>query len=139
MIAGYRIRSFLASALLAGFAVCMVFLRFAAVSDRHGKFVEAGGRDQVSMVQDRMAPLAAHLPPYETVGYVTDLTEHNAKKATWVMSQYALAPAILFEGWEWPLVVGDFYFSLPAGGIPPGRVPVRNTGRGVFLIGKGNR
>jgi|WetSurMetagenome_2_1015567.scaffolds.fasta_scaffold03133_6 hypothetical protein len=139
MILGYRIRPLLAAALLAVFAVCMVFFRFAAVSDRHRKFEEARGRDQVAIVQERMAPLAALLAPFETVGYATDLAEHNTKKATWVLSQYALAPAILLEGWEWPLVVEDFYSSLPAGGIPSGYVPVRDTGRGVFLLEKAKR
>jgi hypothetical protein len=139
MILGYRIRPLLAAALLAVFAVCMVFLRFAAVSDRHRKFEETRGSDQVTIVQERMAPLAALLSPFETVGYATDLAAHNAKKATWVMSQYALAPAILLEGWEWPLVVGDFYVSLPADGIPFGYVPVRDTGRGVILLGKAKR
>jgi hypothetical protein len=139
MILGYRIRPLLAVALLAAFVVCMVFLQFTAVSDRHRKFEEARGRDQVAIVQERMAPLAAFLSPFETVGYATDLAEHNAKKAKWVMSQYALAPAILLEGWEWPLVVGDFYSSLPAGRIPSGYVPVRDTGRGVFLLGKAKR
>lgn len=99
---------------------------------------ESIGSDAVTLHEKRFAKLARALPSNEfiTIGYVSDpeITSANIPAIKqYVLTQYALAPAIIDEKWGHRFVVGNFTsanYRLP---VHEGWT-VQDFGDGVFLF-----
>jgi GT2 family glycosyltransferase len=100
--------------------------------------------DEITRYEDRFRELRRVLPPRARVGYLADVTppasvagEDPGRLAfkRYVLTQYALLPAIVLPGLHGALTVGNFD---TAGGIDPeairGRTLVRDFGNGVMLF-----
>jgi hypothetical protein len=77
------------------------------------KFHPAGG-DEISSYEKRFYPLKGMMPVGAVVGYVTDIPSQGvvsdaAALARYYVTQYALAPTIVVNTIEQPVVVGDFH------------------------------
>ena len=105
--------------------------------------------DPVTIHEARIAQLRPLLPPSGAVGYVTTVENGEifaAEKtftnveflAQYVLTQYTLAPRIVRNSPELPLVVGNFIDGPPAPGFleKNGLVPLRDLGDGLILYRK---
>ena len=103
-------------------------------------------KDPVTLHEERIAQLKGALPASGEVGYVT--TVENEKifayekafqnveyLAQYVVTQYTLAPLIVRNSPELPLVVGNFLDGPPAPGFLEkyGLVPIKDFGDGLIL------
>jgi hypothetical protein len=103
-------------------------------------------KDPVTRHEERIAKLKGALPASGEVGYVT--TVENEKifayerafqnveyLAQYVTTQYTLAPLIVRNSPELPLVVGNFLDGPPAPGFLEkyGLVPIKDFGEGLIL------
>ena len=108
--------------------------------------------DPVTIHEARIAELRPLLPPFGAVGYVT--TVENGKifaaektftnvefLAQYVLTQYTLAPRIVRNSPDLPLVVGNFIDGPPAPGFleKNGLVPLRDLGDGLILYRRDRR
>jgi len=57
---------------------------------------------------NRYAKLKAALPPHSVVGYVDDEPDKTARDAKYAITRYVLVPAVVAQGPDYPLVVGNF-------------------------------
>jgi hypothetical protein len=105
--------------------------------------------DPVTIHEARIARLSPLLPPSGAVGYVTTVENGEifaAEKtftnveflAQYVLTQYTLAPRIVRNSPDFPLVVGNFIDGPPAPGFleKNGLVPLRDLGDGLILYRK---
>jgi len=105
--------------------------------------------DPVTIHETRIARLLPLLPPSGAVGYVTTVENREifaAEKtftnveflAQYVLTQYTLAPRIVRNSPDLPLVVGNFIDGPPAPGFleKNGLVPFRDLGDGLILYRK---
>jgi hypothetical protein len=105
--------------------------------------------DPVTIHEARIAQLRPLLPPSGAIGYVT--TVENGKifaaektftnvefLAQYVLTQYTLAPRIVMNSPDLPLVVGNFIDGPPVSGFleKNGLVPLRDLGEGLILYRK---
>jgi hypothetical protein len=76
--------------------------------------------DEITQHEGRFRQLKQLLPPHTVVGYVTDLTPQGAAHddqfqrlafKRYLLTQYALVPAIVLPGVHGSFVVGNFYSS----------------------------
>ena len=108
--------------------------------------------DPVTIHEARIAELRPLLPPSGAVGYVTTVENGEifaAEKtftnveflAQYVLTQYTLAPRIVRNSPDLPLVVGNFIDGLPAPGFleKNGLVPLRDLGDGLILYRRDRR
>ena len=106
-------------------------------------------RDPVSLHEERIVPLKPLLPAVGEVGYATTVENDRIfgfEKsftnveflAQYVLTQYTLAPLIVRNSPEHPLVVGNFLDGLPAPGFLErhGLVPLKDFGDGLVLYRK---
>jgi hypothetical protein len=102
--------------------------------------------DPVTIHETRIAQLLPLLPASGAVGYVTTVENDRifaAEKtftnveflAQYVLTQYTLAPRIVRNSPDLPLVVGNFIDGPPAPGFleKNGLVPQKDFGDGLFL------
>jgi hypothetical protein len=102
--------------------------------------------DPVTIHEERIAQLRPLLPPSGEVGYVTTVENREifaAEKtftnveflAQYVLTQYTLAPRLVRNSPDLPLVVGNFIDGPPAPGFleKNGLVPLRDLGDGLIL------
>jgi len=102
--------------------------------------------DPVTIHEERIAQLRPLLPPSGKVGYVTTVENREifaAEKtftnveflAQYVLTQYTLAPRLVRNSPDLPLVVGNFIYGPPAPGFleKNGLVPLRDLGDGLIL------
>jgi hypothetical protein len=107
-------------------------------------------KDPVTIHEARIAQLKGSLPPSGEVGYVTTVENDRifaAEKAfrnveylaQYALTQYTLAPLIVRNSPELPLVVGNFLDGPPAPGFleRSGLVPLKDFGEGLILYGRG--
>ena len=100
--------------------------------------------DEVTQHESRFQQLKELLPPRTAVGYVTDPTPQGPASddqlprlafKRYLLTQYALLPAIVLPGIQGALVVGNFYSS---NGIDSeatrGLTLIRDFGDGVMLF-----
>jgi len=105
--------------------------------------------DPVTIHEARIAQLRPLLPSSGAVGYVTTVENREifaAEKtftnveflAQYVLTQYTLAPLIVLNSPDLPLVVGNFIDGPPAPGFleKNGLVPLRDLGDGLILYRK---
>lgn len=104
------------------------------------------GTDPVTIHEARIAQLLPLLPASGAVGYVTTVENDRifaAEKAfqnveylaQYVLTQYTLAPRIVRNSPDLPLVVGNFIDGPPAPGFleKNGLVPLKDFGDGLVL------
>ena len=104
------------------------------------------GTDPVTLHETRIAQLLPLLPATGAVGYVTTVENDRifaAEKtftnveflAQYVLTQYTLAPRIVRNSPDLPLVVGNFIDGPPAPGFleKNGLVPLKDFGDGLIL------
>lgn len=125
---------------LTGYAVLGLLVQ--SVKD----YADLPEKDPVSIHEARIAQLKGSLPPPGEVGYVTTVENDRifaAEKAfrnveylaQYALTQYTLAPLIVRNSPELPLVVGNFLDGPP----PPGSlernglVPLKDFGEGLIL------
>lgn len=112
-----------------------------------GVYVDLPKRDPVTIHEARIEQLKGLLPPSGEVGYVTTVENDRifaAERAfrnveylaQYVLTQYTLAPLIVRNSPDLPLVVGNFLDGPP----PPGFLakhrlePLRDFGEGLVLF-----
>lgn len=139
--AKYRIRAgWLLLIILAGYAVLNLLVQSIGI------YAELPAKDPVTIHEARIAQLRGSLPTSGEVGYVTSVENEkifayekafrNAEfVAQYALTQYTLAPLIVRNSPELPLVIGNFLDGPP----PPGfleknsLVPVKDFGDGLIL------
>jgi hypothetical protein len=137
----YRIKAgALLLLLLAGYAVLSLLVQSIET------YKDLPDKDPVTRHEERIAKLKGALPAAGEVGYVT--TVENEKifayerafqnvefLAQYVATQYTLAPLIVRNSPELPLVVGNFLDGPPAPGFLEkyGLVPIKDFGEGLIL------
>lgn len=92
----------------------------------------AGGPDEVSLYDQRFAPVRRALPRLGTVGYLSDRPDADRE---FFMTQYALAPVVVVADTRAPLVVGNFFDPDLALGLAAERrlALLQDFGAGVAL------
>lgn len=106
--------------------------------------------DPVTIHEERIAQLRPLLPPAGEVGYVTTVENREIFTAEetftnveflaqYVLTQYTLAPLLVRNRPDLPLVVGNFIDGPPAPGFLErhGLVPLRDLGDGLILYQRG--
>jgi len=93
-----------------------------------------GAQDEVSLNEKRFAELRAALPQRGVIGYISDEPDPNEKIKKYYLAQYALAPLIVVNEIDRPLVIGNF--SSPEGElrVSDKLVPFRRFEDGVVLF-----
>ena len=125
---------------LTGYAV------FSLLVQSIGIYADLPERDPVTIHEARIVQLKGSLPPSGEVGYVTTVENDQifaAEKALrnveylaqYVLTQYTLAPLIVRNSPELPLVVGNFLDGPPPPGFLDrnGLVPLKDFGDGLIL------
>ncbi len=107
-------------------------------------------KDPVTIHEERIRQLKEFLPASGEVGYVTSVendrifADEKAFRnveylAQYVLTQYTLAPLIVRNSPELPLVIGNFLDGPPAPGFleERGLVPLKDFGDGLILYRRG--
>mgnify|MGYP001225597857 CR=1 FL=1 len=107
-------------------------------------------KDPVTIHEERIRQLKGYLPASGEVGYVTTVgndrifADEKAFRnveylAQYVLTQYTLAPLIVRNSPDFPLVVGNFLDGPPAAGFleEKGLVPLKDFGDGLILYRRG--
>jgi hypothetical protein len=143
----YRVKTgWLFLVLLTGYAVLGLLVQSMRI------YAELPGKDPVTIHEARIEQLKGSLPASGEVGYVT--TVENEKifayerafqnveyLAQYVLTQYTLAPLIVRNSPELPLVVGNFLDGPPAPGFleKNGLAPIKDFGDGLILYRRDRR
>ena len=83
----------------------------------------------------RFVALKTALPRHGTVGYVGESGAPVDVLGNYYLTQYALAPMIVENSSNHPLVVGNFPRSQPSH-VPDNLTLIRDFGNGVFLFAR---
>jgi hypothetical protein len=70
--------------------------------------------DQASVFEARMAGVRQALPLHSTVGFLTDVPESSGRSTVLYLTQYSLAPRVVADNTLVPLVIGNFFSSVPS-------------------------
>jgi len=70
--------------------------------------------DQASFFEARMAGVRQALPLHGTIGFLTDVPESSGRSAVLYLTQYSLAPRVVADNTLLPLVIGNFFSSVPS-------------------------
>ena len=144
LTAKYRIiAGWLLLILLTGYAVLSLLVQGIGI------YTDLPDKDPVTIHEARIEQLKPSLPASGAVGYVTTVENDRifaAEKtftnveflAQYVLTQYTLAPRIVRNSPDLPLVVGNFIDGPPAPGFleKNGLVPLRDLGDGLILYRK---
>jgi len=97
--------------------------------------------DAISRYQDRFRGVREKLPPHGVFGYISDVTEHTDNRAAMFLTQYALAPLVLRESTDFPVIVGNFHTGYPTAEEirRKGFYLIFDSGGGILLFGKATR
>ena len=147
LTAKYRIKAgWLLLILLTGYAVLSLLVQSIGI------YTDLPDKDPVTIHEARIAQLKGSLPASGEVGYVTTVENERifayerAMKnveylAQYALTQYTLAPLIVRNSPELPLVVGNFLDGPPAPGFleKNGLVPIKDFGDGLILYRKDAR
>jgi len=86
-----------------------------------------------SRSDQRFAPLKGALPTHGAVGYVGEAGAPVDVLSDYYLTQYALAPLVVENSTNHPLVIGNFPRSKPSQ-VPDNLTMIRDFGNGVFLF-----
>jgi hypothetical protein len=133
----------------AGLSILIVLTAYGVLNplwQRIRSYPEMPDTDPVTLHEARINQLKPMLPASGAVGYVTTVENDRifAKErafqnveylAQYALTQYTLAPLIVRNSPEMPLVVGNFLDGPPAPGFleKHGLVPLRDFGDGLVL------
>lgn len=144
IFATYRFRA--ALFLLIGVAV-YANVSFAVKMIRSWPDIRQG--DAVTACEKRMLQLKDLLPPTGLVGYITTVDndkifsrektfEDVEVLAHYILTEYTLAPIIVRNSSDYPLVIGNFVEGKPDPGIIRNKhlVPIKDYGDGLILYRK---
>lgn len=94
--------------------------------------------DQTSRYLERFRGVRESMPPRGTFGYISDVTERSEDRSALFLTQYALAPLVLRESTDLPVVVGNFHRGLPSQEEirQKGLQALFDSGKGIVLYGK---
>lgn len=96
--------------------------------------------EEVSRHEERFAAVRAMLPTRAVVGFATDAASRSEQSSRFQMTRYALTPAVIVPGLDWPLVIGDFDDPASARELVAQGFTVRQDfGGGVLLLEKPQR
>jgi hypothetical protein len=137
----YRIKAgWLLLILLTGYAVLSLLMQSIGI------YTDLPDKDPVTIHEARIAQIKGSLPASGEVGYVTTVENEQifayerAMKnveylAQYALTQYTLAPLIVRNSPELPLVVGNFLDGPPAPGFleKNGLIPIKDFGDGLIL------
>jgi GT2 family glycosyltransferase len=106
------------------------------------EFADIARPDEITRYEDRFRELRQMLPPVARVGYLTDVDSGAALDADaarlafkqYVLTQYALLPAIVLPGIHGSLIVGNFDSAASHSRETSGRTLVHDFGNGVMLF-----
>lgn len=91
-------------------------------------------RDEATSYEAKFAELKHFLPENGVVGYITD-QQPDAGRQEYYLAAYALAPAVVLRGTNYPFVVGNFHRPVTdEAGANPGLVLVGGSCNGVLLF-----
>jgi hypothetical protein len=112
---------------------CLVLL-----NRQHGfytAYTRANG-DQISRYVARFSGLGQALRGNGEIGFLSDLPESGEKVQALYLTQYALAPVVVHDNSQLPLVVGNFHHSPPSPDFLASRNMglVADFGNGVMLF-----
>jgi hypothetical protein len=94
--------------------------------------------DPITVIDQRFEPLRKILPRHGRVGYLSNVVGEDFSVGSIYSARYALAPLVLVEGSDTPLVIANFHFrdndseKLHLKGYSL----IRNFGNGLFLFKK---
>lgn len=91
------------------------------------------GDDSLAEFDRRLAPVRQHLRGERTVGYLPPLGSLEAPggAAHFYLTRYALAPVIVVNALDQPLVIAD---GVDPARVPPGLVVANDFGGGLLLL-----
>jgi hypothetical protein len=93
--------------------------------------------EEVVVHERRLEALKKSLPVSGVVGFVSDRARESERERRQRLASYALAPLLVVESTEWPLVIADF--SNPDAAkqaIPPELKLRQDFGNGVLLFAR---
>lgn len=98
---------------------------------------------EVRISEERVQAIRRDLPSHGTLGYIADELPPNSDERLhsheFFHIQYALAPLILVDSPQYPLVLGDFHAPVNSERIAKLKlVMVRDYGNGVMLFRSAN-
>jgi hypothetical protein len=110
-------------------------------SVRLNRWVEKSS--DVGISEERVQAIRRDLPSHGTLGYIADELPPNSDERLhsheFFHIQYALAPLILVDSPQYPLVLGDFHTPVDSERIARLKlVMVRDYGNGVMLFRSAN-
>jgi hypothetical protein len=101
------------------------------------QIVQPPSADEVVRYEQRLQALKAVLPERGVVGFVSDATRRYERHKRPRLAGYVLAPLLVDDSIEWPLVIGDFSDADAAKqAIPPEFVVRRDFGNGLLLLAR---
>lgn len=106
-----------------------------------GRALRPGEKSLANAVDGRMSKLRPFLPERAVVGYLSDLKSDAYQEARWVITKYALSPAIVLYNTQPELIVGDFegYLDPETVARERGYIVVKDMGNGAVLFKKVDR
>jgi hypothetical protein len=131
-----------AQRLRAGTALLALIAVFSCLdSVRLNRWVEKSS--DVGISEERVQAIRRDLPTHGTLGYIADELPPNSDERLhsheFFHIQYALAPLILVDSPQYPLVLGDFHAPVDSERIARLKlVRVRDYGNGVMLFRSAN-
>ena len=141
MIPGRAART---TAFIVALALCALLVNIVMLWRELNLYSTFGGREDVTLYEERLQELKQILPPTGIVGYMTnrkpqpDFLELALSRKRFSLTQYVLSPVIVADTVERPLVVGDFHGTMPDAEALAGMnlVLVKDFGSGVMLFRK---
>lgn len=125
---------------------CALYASGGLLYEKASVFPGLAGKDPVSIHERRVEPLRAYLPDRGAVGYVTALEiekvfarERDLRDVEllghFILTQYTLAPVLVYPRPDRPLVVGNFINTEPDQALLDryGLVPLKDFGDGLIL------
>ena len=125
---------------------------FQALWQNARSYEKAPETDPVTIHERRIAQLKEFLPSSGSVGYITTVENDRiftAEKsfsnveflAQYILTQYTLAPLVVRNSADFPVVIGNFIDGEPAPGFleKNSLAPIRDFGDGLILYRKGEK
>jgi hypothetical protein len=101
------------------------------------QIVQPPSADEVVQSEQRLQALKAALPERGVVGFLTDATRRYEREKRQRLARYVLAPLLVVDSIEWPLVIGDFSDPDTARrALPRGLEVRRDFGDGLLLLAR---
>jgi hypothetical protein len=133
-------RAYAGFLLILSIAAYMVISLLGGQKTFYGKSVKSEGAE-ISRYENRFRGVRENMPPHGTFGYFSDNPRDSGNRSDIFLTQYALAPLVLREDTNLPVVVGNFHRRYPTAEEirRKGLSPLFDSGSGIVLYGKAAR